>query len=115
MDIHFEPPDVKWSNGQILYCKVFLQKLSLRDGRTESIIDKIKRFTGRWARLYYHEYGLYRAWVQCFNKAGGSPSSKVVFLDLKYDPKSSWFMKDSKDLNRKFVMILSGSVQLKSY
>ena len=115
MDIHFEPPDVKWSNGEILYCKVFLQKLSLRDGRTESIIDKIKRFTGRWARLYYHEYGLYRVWVQCFNKAGGSPSSKMIFLGLKYDPKSTWFMKDSKDLNRKFVMILSGSVQLKSY
>ena len=105
MDIHFEPPDVKWSNGEILYSTVFLQKLSFEDGKIESITKKIERFTDKLARLYYHEYGLYRVWLQCFNEAGGSPLSKMVFLDLKYDPKLI-----RKDFNCKFLMILSRSL-----
>ena len=100
MNIFFEPPGIKWSNGEILYSKVFLQKLSLEDGGMENITEKIERFTDNHGRLLYQEYGLYCVRVQCFNEAGGSPLSKIAILDVKYDPKSTWF---KKDLNGKFL------------
>ena len=103
MYVHFELPDVEWRNGEILYSKVFLQQLSLKDGRMESIAENIESFPDTSSLLYYHEYGLYRIWAQCFNEAGGSPLSEVAFLDLEYDPNSTWFI---KNFNCKFLRYL---------